>query len=455
MRSAVLIVMLFVFYSRSIETELSVEHAYDLRSDFTFIKYLPKRLKKLERLFKNNFSIKEVQKILDADTDKDSYFFILQAKEPYKFLATSGPLTWIINKTISELQQEVFHDCTKPECSVDRVIKQLVGTAYMGESYVPFMWRYKPTDQLSKQVAYVTLYQASVVLGVGMRVDRIPHHLILSHRIKVLLKILKKDGLERLVNIINNNPDKTNQSLILSAQYPFRFIAHTENLFILKTPQEVKQIIYPNCTDEICEIPKLVQNMISASHNKEDYFAYITRNPSTITSKPVDNLMISAIQKFRYNGKEFILRTGYSPFDAPLDLIPKLTKRVRDVLKLIGEVGLENAVSIVNKENKPEAYLFIDEMDPPYKPLAHGYTQVLHAGRYETMTGKSKLSPFNFDIMKKVKSDIRHAQAGGGLVAGLWKKNKPNSPVMLKVTFLKPLYIRNKSYDLGTGYLFE
>ncbi len=453
LRWSYLLILLFCTGLAQTDT-LFVEHHYDIRSDYAFVKYLPKRLQKFERLLQCASSLEQVQHALLQDTDQDSYFFAVRVKEPWVFvLATRGTL--MLYKTAEQLQSEVFHDCTERWCSVQEVFKRFISAARKGTEFcLPFQWRWKLADELQNNVAYVELFDSKfgqLVLGVGMQVTRIPHHIILKNRIDALLRYLNKNGFDRLIKLINNDINPEGYAFVISMRYPYRWLAHGAKFdIVLKTPQEAQQLTDSHCSDEACDLIRRVDRELDIARQGGGYFAYLSRN----AAYHIDELKISYIQPFWHKGNRYFVGTGYAPVDMPADLYKTLIREVYDALRMVNEIGLPNTLSVLNKKNTPDSYVFIEEMAPPYRPIAHGYRHILNSG-YMALQQRVFESPFRFNAIHELQKDIDVAKKGGGFVLSLWKKDEPDTAIMLKVVFVKPLYIQDKSYVVGMGYLFD
>lgn len=432
--------------------DLSVKRSYDIRSDYAFSEYLPKRLKKFKRLLECKDSLAQVQQVLEQDPDKESYFFVLTCDEPATFLATSFG-DFVIKKKPAQMQIDIFGDDKDCFSRVKTICTQMVATARKGASYLPFRWRWRATDSLGSHVAFVDNFSCrhgNFVIGVGMQVTRIPHYLILKHRVDVLLKYFKKNGFVALADLINTDADQNGFAYIISMEAPNRMIAcGSHHELILKTPAQIQQVFDPWCAVRHCDVFKRVHHQVMAARSRDGYSVYF--EPDISCANEV-KAKIGYVARIKYCGKHFLLGCGYVPFDMPAGMIGYLKKRVTDSQELINEIGLDNAVSVLNKENTPDSYVFIEQVTPPYHVLAHGYAEWTKRGIFSE---KSSLSPIVIDTKKLYAQEAVLAKEGGGFMTFLWKKDARQAPVALKVIYLMPLYVKERLYVVGTGYLFD
>jgi signal transduction histidine kinase len=136
-------------------------------------------------------------------------------------------------------------------------------------------------------------------------------------------------------------------------------------------------------------------------------------------------------------------------------LLIELSREIEKVLGIIEKEGLERATYRINANKlfNSKLYMFVYELRPPYKLVAHGKLagfvgkspRDFQTEIYETITQ-------TFGNLYKVIEDLAFAaEKEKGYWVYRWK-NGIDEPSRLKVAYVKTFKDQGKKYFIGTGY---
>ena len=445
-----LLCVCFVLDAKKPEEGLPVIPPYNLRSDERFTRYLPDRVRELTRIVKKDGIEKTCDEIRD-DRDFESSLFILSVDEPVTLLAYSRQPEFF-NKTASELQPLVFSEKTDKNSGpqVATIFAQLISTARKGDTYMPYEWHDPNNSHTQPQLAFVhmiTVDEKSYVLGAMVPVNAVPDALVLSHRTKTLLARLKKNEFTQWVSLINNDSDPDLYFVVYRADYPYRWVAHGRNSsFINKSPAQVQKEMFGSCAGPDCDLSAIVKQFAKVAARGGGFLAhtYHARSEDPILLKFAYTL------PFTYDKKKFFLALRYTPINFPDRLRTQLPEAVNHMISLISDIGFSNAISVAQKTNTPQLYVFVNEQEPPYKSFVQLERGVQTNAEEATKFAKKQRSGVDYQQLRAEMA--RFAQEEGGFFAYQYRAPKVGARLMLKVAYIKSVTVDDKDYTIGATY---
>jgi len=426
---------------------------YDLESEQVYTHYMPERLKTLSDYIEQH-SVKEAILWILTDDDPNSFLFIIQAKKPYHMLAWSREQQ-LYNKTAEQLQEIL--DPKKQDILVTNVFNRLISTSQKAETFAPFKWRTGMQKTAKIYVAYVKqIIEKNIpyVIGVAFCPEYFPASFILKHRVGAIINRIKKQGLENVLPILAHDPDPAMSFYIHQQFYPYRYLVDgDDDQLTLKTPREFQSIIYPDCQEpEICDLDLRYNRFEKIAKQKTGFYACMWPKESQL------QLKVGYLEPMEYKKEHYIVGGFIELIDKPKNIEKTLTNRTNRTLKLIKNIGLDNTISVLHKENVRGESIFIDEINQPY-------TQVVNVDRsLENMTAlqvkeamlKNCRGGTCPDAYTALEGLAHFAKTGGGFYTYVWQSvgSGPRRAV-LKVSFLKPFTYEGKEYDVGSGFTIE
>lgn len=419
---------------------------YNLRSDERYTRYLPDRVRELTRIVKKDGIEKACDEIRD-DRDFESSLFILSVDEPVTLLAYSRQPEFF-NKTAPELQPLIFFEKSGPQVST--IFAQLISTARKGDTYMPYEWRDFDNSHTKPQLAFVhmiTVDGKSYVFGAVVPVNAVPDALVLSHRTKTLLARLKKNEFTQWLSLINNDSDPDLYFVVYRADYPYRWVAHGRNSsFINKSPAQVQKEMFGSCAGPDCDLSAIVKQFAKVAARGGGFLAhtYHARSEDPILLKFAYTL------PFTYDKKKFFLALRYTPINFPDRLRTQLPEAVNTMISLISDVGFSNAISVAQKTNNSQLYVFVNEQEPPYKSFVQLERGVQTSAEEANNFAKKQKSDVDY---QQLRADMaRFAQEGGGFFAYQYRAPKIGAKALLKVAYVKSVTVDEKDYTIGATY---
>lgn len=440
--------------AQQIDTYIEQPHPYDLNSDNALKVYLPARLKELVAQVKKN-GIQTTAHNLANDPDLDSYLFIIDAQQPYRLLAYSRTPAFS-NKTPHELQALIFPACHADACNIERTFTHIVATAHKGTTYARYLWQADLEQAPQYQIAYVQLItenKKEYVLGAAIYHKWSADHIILPHRINTMLKRIKKEGLENIINEVNDDPDPELYFFITSLKYPNRYLAQGGGgkWLVSKTPDD-EQAAFTRCSQEACNLRVAHNKLITLAKKGGGFHAYLLPQLST-KSMP---LKIAYVQKFSHNKKNYMLATGRITHITDTQ-VKELENTAKHALNLIKTIGLDNAISTLKKTPQTDRFIFITQAEPPYRYLLHPNPLFNNSTTKDIQAYYSRFKNFPINVTELVKKIVSFTQEGGGLHAFEYLVN-PDAPEegnSIEVSYSVPFEYAGKKYFISIALPIE
>ena len=451
MSKKVLILLFFTGFICAFYYQITAE-SYNLASQDAFLTYLPSRLRTLISYAKQNGVTNSV-KFVQEDRDLNSYLFILDVKEPHKFLAYSRTKQ-LVNKTTAQLQNVLIDQPDTDDTSL--IFKRIISTAQKGDTFLAYQFRFDPNNPLKYQVAYVHWFSShgkNYVLGAALFVETVPDYFIIMHRVKTVAKRIKKEGIEQVAPLLAHDPEPDNYFFIVQRKYPYRQIVNGANdKFLRKSAQELQQIVFPHCEDPtICDFSIWYERVDKIILPGAGFYAYLW---PTATAR---SLKVGYMCPLEQEKHQYFLASGIRLRNVPTNLYKILPQRVNRYLELIKSVGLENAVTVGHTENTPDAYVYIIELAPPYKHILF-LNRKLEGEPLDIAYAEWKISHEKrsyIDYTTIMNQEFAIARAGGGFYVYPYHTEGENPQTFLKISFLKPFTYEGKNYYVGSGYLIK
>jgi len=441
---------------------LQIQSTYDLSSEEAITKYLPERLKLLQKEVVSN-GIQATIQALATDTDLDSFLFIFDAEKPYRILAYSRTPAFT-NKTPDELQPLLDTTCKMQKCSIKDSISQIAFVAsHKITTYTSYWW---PTGngELKHYISYACMVSEDgkqFIVGVTMPHSCTETRIILPHRANQVLKRIKKEGFEKVSLTIGKNIDFEKNALIAGKHTDFdyffieefappnRLIAHRTPSWVGLTPPETGEIYSAGCTSRECDVVYISKGIIATARDyKEGFFVYLWQDKPTSPS----SLKIEYVKTLEHKGKKYVLCSGLSA-DIPGERAKDIMQYVDSGIALIKEIGLFNAISAFKRSNTPERYLFISPANPPYKFLLHVNPDLngKTSAQVQALINKNRKNTINID--SNFKKIIRTARNGEGFLAYEWFEDTQTfqSTAILKVAYTKLFTYNDVDYIITSG----
>ena len=144
-----------------------------------------------------------------------------------------------------------------------------------------------------------------------MMADNVAYALldVLPKRVEKVAQILEKEGLIKASDEIDNKMKDDEKNIFLfEINPPYRMVAHGGNKgFIGKTPEEFQQLNFPGCTQENCNMRKLVENVAAVAKRGGGFYTYHWR----LQPKESVKLKIAYVKPVTYHGKTYVIGAGY------------------------------------------------------------------------------------------------------------------------------------------------
>jgi hypothetical protein len=359
------------------------------------------------------------------------------------------------NKTPGELQKLIFPSCHADACNIEQTFKHIISTAHKGTTYARYLWQADLEQSPQYQIAYVQLITENdkeYVLGAAIYHKWIADRIILPHRVNTILNRIKKEGLEKILPLLNDEIDPELFFFIISLKYPNRYIAHGKNKWLInKTPEE-EQALYPPCADTLCNIRNIVNSLVAIARSGKGFHAYLFRPKPD--KEPI--LKVVYVKKFIYNKHDYLIGTGYTPF-IPVEKINGLKTFVDHSLESIKIIGLDNTISEVKGMNSPERATFITQADPPYRYLAHADPKLNNLTTAEIQERFSSFKKFPINVTDLVKKISAIASNGGGFHTLEYPVNleEPKPGIATEIAYTMPFEYNKQKYFISTSMHIE
>jgi signal transduction histidine kinase len=410
--------------------------------------FLIKRVDNVESMVKSN-GLDATLTFINTHFDNTAYAFLFDAIHPYKCLAHGGNKKFI-NLIPAQMQDVVFPgEEGKQICDLVKLIESFASLARKGGGFHVYNWRTKKENQQQLKISYIKplMYNNQpYFIGTGLYSQNIPDHIIIPNRVEIILKKIERDGLKPVLPIINNETDPESYVFLFEAHPPYIVVAHGgNNKFIGKTADQLQNLVFPGIKSSDYSMPKLLENLARKAKNGGGFHAYLWR---TSLNKP-EQLKISYSKLLIYNGKEYVIGTGYSSKAVPAFVKDKLPQRVNELLAKIKRDGMKKYLPIIAQSTDRESYFFIDQTKPPYAAVANANKKLIG------MSAKNQslfLFPNNKDEYADVEKLLQNladtAYRGGGFCVYLWRLSS-KEPINLKVSYVKLI---DDNHLLGAGY---
>jgi len=389
-------------------------YRFNLHSDERYTKYLPERLGELKKICIKN-GLDAALSFVRDDCDLESDLFIISLEKPEKLLVYSHQ-PQLNNKTAEELQNLIFSSPgLDKRCDVSTIFKYLLSTAQKGDTYRPYFWRFNNKEDIKIQVAYVSLIShdnKNYIIGSAVFVKNVPDHIILPHRLQTGLAQLKKGGIKSLFNLMHNDPDEL-YYFAIQMEPPYRKVANGGNEKLAGFTAEMEEdMIFAQGIDRTVNMVKTFQELVHQARRGGGYVSYAWH----IRPEEPVKIKVAYSLPFSYKKQKILLGTGYAPLGFPDSLRIALPNRVDQIIHLAKEVGLENTVSELKKNNTKKLYGFIIEANYPYRIVAHLYKKFV--GKYASEITDDIRGKKNTTNFERVYSDmVRFIKTGGGYYA--------------------------------------
>jgi len=167
-------------------------------------------------------------------------------------------------------------------------------------------------------------------------------------------------------------------------------------------------------------------------------------------------LKITYVKPFEFQKKPFFVGTGLST-DVSLKDAQNMQNLVKNCVKYVKELGLENTISATKKLNKAGCYLFIIEANPPYKFVLHFDPVYNQRTTGEVQAYLQKLGSTEVDVIGVAKNIIECSRKKLGYSAAKFYTDTQNSQegATLKVFYSELFKYNGKEYVVGTGIPIE
>lgn len=281
----------------------------------------------------------------------------------------------------------------------------------------------------------------------------------LPARLNALVKYFNQNGFEATGTWIEQDPDLDSFLFILDAEKPYRLLAYSRTpAFTNKTPQELQQLLAPNCKTQACSIEDSFSQIIFiASLKITTYTAYWWPHD---TNK-LDHY-ISYATMVSENDKQLVIGVTMPYPRAEIQFI--LPHRSSQVLERIKKEGFEKVGLTIGKNDEfaknalipgkhvDYDYFFIEDFDYPNRLITHrtpswvGMTPPETKDAYDP--GCTSRECDVVYISKQIMATARAFQ--DGFVVYLWR-DKPTSPSSLKIEYVKTIRHNRKRYELSSG----
>jgi hypothetical protein len=421
---------------------------YDLRTDARYTQYMPDRVKTLVRTIERDGLTAAVAGV-EQDLDFESDVFILAVNKPVILLAYSRKPE-VSNKKVTEFKDTFLFD-QHSEQTLEALYNLFIATARQGPTYLPYAADASSNNASVFHLAYVQLLNLEnkqYVVGVTVQVASIPDVLILPQRVKTLLSYLKKDNFGEWVKLINNDPNSYIYFFVCSLDYPYRWLAHGHsNKFVTKRANEIEKELYGVCNEDACDVTKISKRLVRVAKHGGGFVAYAYHSRK---EDPV-RLRFVYVQPFRYQKKKLFLAVNYTSIDFPDNLRTALPEAVDNMINLIHDIGLPNAVSLAKKTNKPELYIFVLEQEPPYRSFVQLEPEIAtNAEEATKFSRKQKGFTVNYQQLRMSMSNFVHEDSG--FFAYVYHAPKAKAHTVLKTAYLKMITVDDKNYTIGATY---
>lgn len=266
----------------------------------------------------------------------------------------------------------------------------------------------------------------------------------LPTRLKALQKEISRSGIQAAIQTLATDPDLDSFLFIIDAEKPHRILAYSRTPdFTQKTPDELQQLLAPQCNSSVCSIKNSIDQIASIAQKITTYTAYWwPTNTSELQHYMAYASMVVA------DKKNYIIGVTMPYPRAEVHIV--LPHRINQVLALIKKDGLEKMISTINKD-LDYGYFFVIDLDYPHRFLTHR----------EPWAGLTPEQARDSYSPNCTNQDCDVAYISKGLVATareykegfyiyLWK-NKPTAPATLKIAYVKSFEYKGKKYLLGTG----
>jgi|GEM_PF-1734944 len=444
-------------FSVSMIDYLNARSSVDLSTAAAITQYLPARLKNLKKLILAE-GINNAVETLKNDPDIDSYLFIIDNSEPYRLVAYSRHPE-LFNKTLSELHQIIEVDSKSNEYCVEKALKDIVAIAQQIKTYTGYRWKTSAKDKLQYFVAYstsVTLNNSTYTIGATIPTTKTYTDIVIVHRVEQVLKRIKKEGIKHIALTINTNLISS-YFFIQSNQYPYRFIVHREPWTGLD-PKGATKLRDPNCNRPECDVVQsariLRQSLTLKQYSKKEGCFGVYPWINKVGEEPI--LKITYIKPFEFQKKQFFVGTGLAA-DISLKDARDLQNLVKNCVKYIKEVGLENTISAAKKSNKAERYLFIIETKRPYKFALHLDPVYDQHTTDEVQSHLQSLGSTETNITEIAENIIEASRKGLGYSASKFFVDTQNlqKGTTIKVFYSELFKYNEKEYVVSTGIPIE
>lgn len=321
--------------------------------------YLPARVRSFIAQIKH-CSLADAQDVARHDPDVDSSLFIISAKKRYHVIAFGR------------------QDCLSPvgtgaasldtSITVRDIIGQIVATAQIGVGFISYGLVLEGDPKKYYFVAYARTMEIEgepYVVGASVAVPVIPTNFILQERCAALIKKIKREGWEPVKTLINNYPDQSHAFFVISLNFPNRWLATNEHPLLGLTLKDGAQFLSKHPNNDF-DVYKFLKRMLYVAQHGGGFVVW-----PWFDARAKRCLRALCVQSLRINGEPCLIGAVHKAWSTTWEEIEKARVSAQRYKKMIEEIGIDNTVSVIKKDNRHAPYTYIITCYEPYTTFVH------------------------------------------------------------------------------------
>jgi len=268
---------------------------------------MPHRIEQVLKRIKKE-GLESIAKTLNKNLGRD-YFFIINQKYPYRFLAHREAWAGLTPKEAT-LQRDP--DCDRPACDVDAVVKILRKSLKKDGGFSVYPWINKKGENPILKITYIKPFEydkRKLFIGTGFPADiSLEKAQDLQKFVQNGIKFINEVGLENAISAAKklNKPER--YLFIMEIDPPQKFILHVDPNYDQHTPTEIQAYINSLGKADV-SITELCSNLAEHTKNGGGFagFKFLIN-----TQKPQAGVTLKVYytELLNYQGKKYVIGTG-------------------------------------------------------------------------------------------------------------------------------------------------
>lgn len=322
------------------------------------MQYLPTRVKTFVKHLKNG-SVTDALLLINNDPDLNSSLFIIDPHKPYRIIGFGHP------GTLGLQSSEIIG--LNEQNSIADITAQIVATAKTGVHFITYRLITKQDKKVHAFAVYtqmIQLQQHNYAVGVSLNMPIIPENIIFKQRVAALTNIINHKGWPTAQEIINNYPESQFPFFVMTLNYPYRWLAINTKKLLNLTAQEGQENFFPRCTDDSCNIIDYIKREVRIVKKGGGFIAH-----SWVSDTGQKTIKIAYVEPVRIEGQACFIGTSCNALWIPWKTAEKMKLTAQRYKKMFEEIGINNTVTIIKKENIGITNTFVMDIRNPYKTI--------------------------------------------------------------------------------------